>query len=155
MAGISGSWSNQVVTAVVIQSGGNFQGLFIYSGTPASGNLIGSWSATAGTDPFGNKYPAGLYATQGQLFGMLINGSTITASTILNGILSLPMITNPTITGGTLTETTITFDSTGGRAARLRHLDHDGHHHERHDVDGSGWLVHVGEGGMHRAGRGG
>lgn len=38
----------------------NSNGLFFYSGTPASGNLIGSWAQTAGTDEFGNAYAQGI-----------------------------------------------------------------------------------------------
>lgn len=35
-------------------------GIFLYSGTPAAGNLIGSWATAAGADPFGNAYLQGL-----------------------------------------------------------------------------------------------
>jgi len=38
----------------------NSSGAFFYSSTPASGNLITSITAAAGTDGFGNAYPAGL-----------------------------------------------------------------------------------------------
>lgn len=38
----------------------NSEGIFLYSGTPAAGNLIGSWAPAAGTDTFGNKYEQGL-----------------------------------------------------------------------------------------------
>ncbi len=38
----------------------NSSGIFFYSGTPATGNLIGSWAAASGTDAFGNAYGAGL-----------------------------------------------------------------------------------------------
>ena len=38
----------------------NSSGAFFYSGTPASGNLVGSWAQTSGTDGYGNTYPAGL-----------------------------------------------------------------------------------------------
>lgn len=37
----------------------NDQGMFLYSGTPATGNLIGSWAVTAGTDGYNNTFPAG------------------------------------------------------------------------------------------------
>ena len=53
-------WDNQLVSVIVISAGGNFTGLFIYSPVPGVGNLVGSWAAQAGTDPFGNAYPAGL-----------------------------------------------------------------------------------------------
>ena len=35
-------------------------GLFFYSGTPAYGNLIGSWTQAAGTDSEGNHYDQGI-----------------------------------------------------------------------------------------------
>src|SRR5581483_7878803 len=38
----------------------NDAGIFVYSGTPAAGNLVGSWAPVAGTDGYGNAYPAGL-----------------------------------------------------------------------------------------------
>lgn len=51
----------------------NSSGTFLYSGTPASGNLIGSWTSASGTDAFGNSYQAGLtlYSASGtiNLFG--------------------------------------------------------------------------------------
>lgn len=57
-------WSNLAAaileaTTVIIR-GGTDEGIFLYSGTPAAGNLIGSWAASAGTDPYGNNYQAGL-----------------------------------------------------------------------------------------------
>jgi hypothetical protein len=56
----NGPWSNQIVAVVVISASGNFTGIFIYSPAPGPGNLVGSWAASAGTDPFGNTYPKGL-----------------------------------------------------------------------------------------------
>jgi hypothetical protein len=37
----------------------NSAGVFVYSGTPAAGNLVGSIAASGGTDGFGNNYLAG------------------------------------------------------------------------------------------------
>jgi hypothetical protein len=71
-AGVSGA----VVTANIVQVFGAGGGIFIYSGTPQHGNLIGSWAGMGGTDPFGNAYPQGLNVTIGT-----ISGSSITAST--------------------------------------------------------------------------
>jgi hypothetical protein len=78
-------------------------GLFVYSGTPGFGNLILSISAVAGTDQFGNPYPAGLNLTQGAISGSLITGS-IGNSTILNS----------TWDQGLIYEPKIVFDSGGG-----------------------------------------
>jgi hypothetical protein len=45
-------------------------GIFYYSGTPAAGNMTGSWAAEDGTDPYGNAYTAGLtlYSPVGNVF---------------------------------------------------------------------------------------
>lgn len=58
-------WSNtagsvlQAIT-VIITTGTPNSGIFLYSGAPATGNLIGSWTAASGTDPYGNTYPDGI-----------------------------------------------------------------------------------------------
>jgi hypothetical protein len=44
---------------IVIISGLN-DGLFVYDGTPAAGNLVESIAADAGTDLYGNPYYAGI-----------------------------------------------------------------------------------------------
>lgn len=105
-------WTNPFFTIVVIQ--GPNAGLFIYSPAPGLGTLIGSWSAIAGTDKFGNSFPAGINANSGVLNGVSINNSSITAAQIFNAFLSSPQITNPTISQGNIVETVITFDSGGG-----------------------------------------
>lgn len=38
----------------------NSSGIFLYNGTPALGNLVGSWAIASGSDSFGNAYRAGL-----------------------------------------------------------------------------------------------
>jgi hypothetical protein len=43
--------------------------VLIYSGTPGSGNLVGSWSGAAGSDPYTNPYPYGLAATNLTMYG--------------------------------------------------------------------------------------
>lgn len=47
----------------------NGDGIFLYSSTPALGNLAGSWAPAAGTDAFGNAYAAGLtlYSSDGTI----------------------------------------------------------------------------------------
>jgi hypothetical protein len=50
-----------VMGATVVADGSSGE-ILVYSGTPASGNLIGSWSGSAGTDGQGNPYPLGLMA---------------------------------------------------------------------------------------------
>jgi hypothetical protein len=62
--------------------------ILVYTGTPASGNLIGSWSGAAGSDDESNPYPIGLglqgsgdvltvMGTTGQSAVIEINGSGV------------------------------------------------------------------------------
>ena len=48
----------------------NQQGIFLYSGTPATGNLIISIASVAGTDSFGNVYPKGINVSGGGLINI-------------------------------------------------------------------------------------
>lgn len=59
----------------------NSDGIFLYSGTPAAGNLIGSWASAAGTDAFTNAYQAGLtiYGASTAI-NLFDNDVTLTAS---------------------------------------------------------------------------
>jgi hypothetical protein len=50
----------------------NQDGAFYYNGTPAAGNLILSLAAVAGSDTYGNPYPAGLGVTEGNIAATLI-----------------------------------------------------------------------------------
>jgi hypothetical protein len=51
--------------------------ILIYSGPPAAGNLIGSWSANSGSDSFGNTYLGGIYSYDptNDLYTGLFSGS--------------------------------------------------------------------------------
>jgi hypothetical protein len=57
-------WAGAVVTlkgtTPAPPSPSGFSGLFIYSPAPGPGTLVASFAAAAGTDPYGNKYPADL-----------------------------------------------------------------------------------------------
>lgn len=68
------AWTNQVQNRVVV--GGANGGVFVYSGTPAAGNLIASMAGAAGTDSFGNIYVAG-DASYAATFATAINGGQI------------------------------------------------------------------------------
>jgi hypothetical protein len=56
--GVGPSQGQNVRARIVTVFGAN-GGIFVYSGTPAKGNLIASTAATAGTDAFGNAYLSG------------------------------------------------------------------------------------------------
>lgn len=45
---------------VVVYGTGPNSGVFVYSASPAAGNLIGSITASTGTDPYGNAYLSGI-----------------------------------------------------------------------------------------------
>lgn len=104
----------EVLGATIVADGTTGQFL-VYSGTPASGNLIGSWSGAAGTDAFGNTYPAGLSVQQGVITGLEVTGTTITNSTFQGDVLDNSTLSNPNVQGGTIVETAITFDQSGGQ----------------------------------------
>lgn len=95
-------WENTIINQLVIQ--GNNAGIFIYNGTPALGTLVGSWSAVAGTDPYGNVVPLGLNA----------GNAYFTNATIISGLLSNALITTSQLNQSSLYESTVTFDSGGG-----------------------------------------
>jgi len=88
--------------------------LLIYAGTPGSGNLIGSWSGTDGTDSHGNAYAAGLNVSQGAITGIDIDSVTITNAKLQGDVLTGSTIAAPAITGGSMTETSVVFDQSGG-----------------------------------------
>jgi hypothetical protein len=86
VAGVSG-WTINIDGSVEFNSGtfrgtvtaGTFQGtnfiinssgIFLYSGTPATGNLIISIASLAGTDSFGNVYPKGINVSGGGLINI-------------------------------------------------------------------------------------
>jgi hypothetical protein len=58
--GVQPGTSGPVVLARLVIVYGANGAILVYSGTPALGNLVGSWAAAAGTDPFGNPYGAGI-----------------------------------------------------------------------------------------------
>lgn len=69
-------WSTQLQSLVIVTApAGAYAGIFIYSPAPGLGNLIGSWAAQAGVDPFGNPYPQGLNVTVGTISGITFTGT--------------------------------------------------------------------------------
>lgn len=87
----------QVVYVPFLEAGGtiiNQQGLFVYSGTPTTGNLIASIASVAGVDNFGNAYEAGMteyLPESGKIFAVGLN---TLSGTGLPG-LSIQDIANP------------------------------------------------------------
>lgn len=51
----------QVASTVIVPAiTGSFTGVFVYSGSPTTGNLIASMAPAPGTDPYGNPYFVGV-----------------------------------------------------------------------------------------------
>ena len=65
------AWTNQLLNLILLSAAQKgFSGFFVYSPAPGPGNLIGSWAAAAGVDPYGNAYPAGLSVEVGNFTGI-------------------------------------------------------------------------------------
>lgn len=107
-------WTAQYFTTIIIEGDTPLTGIFIYGGAPGNGNLIGSWTAAAGTDAYGNSYPAGINVFQGQLTGVTVNSSTIDDGTINNSTSTNEILVNPSVQSGTITQTTIIQNTSGG-----------------------------------------
>ena len=75
---IAGVVNGTTISGAQIIAFGSSGEFLVYSGTPASGNLIGSWSGASGIDAQGNAYPAGLAVEQGGL--VLYNQGSAPAS---------------------------------------------------------------------------
>ena len=58
----------------------NSSGIFLYSGTPANGNLVGSWAPASGTDAYGNTFPQGLSIGANTTRQIVLNYNGSTAS---------------------------------------------------------------------------
>jgi len=85
---IAGIVNGTTISGAQIIAFGTSGEILVYSGTPATGNLIGSWSGASGTDSNSNAFPAGLAVEIGGLV-LLSQGSTPAtvsgASTIYTG----------------------------------------------------------------------
>lgn len=68
--GVSGG--DVFAQALIVYEAGGISGIFIYSGIPGSSDLIGSWTANGGTDPYDTPVPAGLQIGVGTVTPVLI-----------------------------------------------------------------------------------
>ena len=94
-----------------------------YNGTPATGNLVASISATAGTDPYGNTYLAGVnvYAvSNGQNVFANLNGGAVNMG-LLNSPTTAAVIGYGTLTIGSnqYTASVVGSPVTGGNTGSL------------------------------------
>lgn len=88
-SGTTDPYGNTLPSTTGVAASGTFQagdtiittaGIFVYSGTPALGNLIVSIASAAGSDSFGNAYPQGLKVTTGTISGTTISASTFSGT---------------------------------------------------------------------------
>lgn len=81
-------WTNALSSIIsantfIVIGGASNSGIFVYSGPPANGNLIGSWTGQAGTDPYRNPYPEGLNVSLGNITGTNFNVDGLDAGVFL------------------------------------------------------------------------
>jgi hypothetical protein len=65
-------WQQTVFPLLIVTPSGGFTGLFLYSPAPGAGHLIASITSAAGTDPYGNTFPAGISSQSGGTEAILI-----------------------------------------------------------------------------------
>jgi len=100
--GNAGVFKGRLVVIFGTSSNGS-TGLFVYSGAPALGNLVGSIASVPGTDPYGNAYLAGLTGYFIQTPALVQSQQGSAASTTLT--LNLP---HSTVAGNTLIVAAVT-----------------------------------------------
>jgi hypothetical protein len=100
---------------IVVQS--STGGVFVYSGTPANGNLIASMASASGTDAYGNTYPQGFGASVGSMAGGIIQPGTVTAAAIAAGAIVAGKIAAGAIDAMTITGATVQTAASGARLA--------------------------------------
>lgn len=109
------SWSNDVPRRLVVEVGTDFSGLFFYDPVPAAGNLVGSWAVSAGTDPYGNSYPAGISTFAGAALVGNWNGNILSigpaGSSQINLVTAAGETTQTFITGNPATREPTTLQA--------------------------------------------
>jgi hypothetical protein len=96
------------ITGATIVADGASGEILVYSGVPASGNLIGSWSGSASSDASGNAYPLGLMA---QVLNLPNQAGTPTAvagsSQFYSSVAGRPFYQNAAGAGSVLERSTV------------------------------------------------
>lgn len=85
-------------------------GLFIYDGDPALGNLLLSIAPIAGTDGFGNDYPAGIKVVPN---AGSIDGSVMAPGSILGDALADAAVTAANLAQGSVTQDALAAAAVG------------------------------------------
>lgn len=90
----------QFIGRLVVVFGTGGSGVFVYSPTPAAGNLIASIASSAGTDPYGNAYVKGIASYSGptsvnaELLGssLIFNETSVNAAAVIGSNSSTSLI---------------------------------------------------------------
>lgn len=128
-----GSWSNTATTSLTLPTGAvNPQQRIVLDGSTdtelvynAAGQLIASIAATAGTDGFGNHYPAGISATGGivsQSLILLYDGTPASG----NLIVSIAEAGGTDVFGNSYLAGVTTYQNAGGTVAETVQLSPGG-----------------------------
>lgn len=80
-----GPSQGQVVRARQVIVSGPAGGVFVYSPAPGAGNLIASISANPGTDPYGNRFLAGVASYQGTA-ASAVQGGVVSLYSLVGGV---------------------------------------------------------------------
>jgi hypothetical protein len=165
------AWTNQLLNLIIlVAQNAGFSGFFVYSPVPGTGNLIGSWAAAAGTDPYGNPYPQGLQigntsapaqvlitqSADGQAaevsFPMpgqsLSNVPNIAGGVVLGGPLVNLLISGPAISAASDWVQIVQFSNDfAGNEARceFRYIDLGGTAHVMGTYNGNEWVFSASE----------
>jgi len=131
---VSGLVDGTVINGAQIVADGETGQILIYSGEPANGNLIGSWSGAAGTDDYGNTYPEGLSVTSTSIEGtdFILDTSGLF---YYNGT---PALGNAPILS--IVTTGVTEDPFGNTVAALLTIGEYAAAHVSYDIQGNGYL---------------
>jgi hypothetical protein len=115
-------------TAVVVYGAGGLSGIFIYSGTPTFGNLIGSWTAGPGTsiDPYGNTVNPGLVVGENSVSPIdIVNNGGQGQIQFLNSGFTQSFIYSGTIGSGTGTSAFLAIQGPANQVATFGDLLND------------------------------
>lgn len=97
-----GNNSNTINTAEINLGTGGNGAIYGYTGSPSTANLYFSLAPAAGTDSYGNTYPAGINVLAGSIAGASMTGVSLDSTSILNSSNVLtPTVVSPSISGGT------------------------------------------------------
>jgi hypothetical protein len=110
-----GNNSNTINTAEINLGTGGNGAIYGYTGSPSTANLYFSLAPAAGTDTYGNTYPAGINVLAGSIAGASMTGVSLDSTSVLNSSSVLtPSVVSPSISGGTAASLVHTMTNSSG-----------------------------------------